>query len=221
MSIVAPRMSENSRRRRLKTIARAETRKNVCSVFWNRAGGNKSRNGTKGSQGSGRIRTWLTTRTAIASVFTMIVRLFGRSVPEDFSGFHDGLDSEIAVSDLDAPAAAMPSVLLLTPGRRCRPAPDFWRLAVNSIFHHDRRLLAQGCSLFFHLLEHVDHVLRRPVIKSVSWSAITLAELCSGQGTSINGRICHVIRLRIERSPAKVASRDETSIDDRSQLKGK
>src|SRR3954466_5090332 len=105
MSIVAPRMSEKSRRRRLKTIATAETRNNVCSVFWNRAGGNKSRNGTKGSQGSGRIRTWLTTRTAIASVFTMIVRFFGRSVPEHFSGFQDGLESEGAISG--APAEAM------------------------------------------------------------------------------------------------------------------
>ena len=51
-------ISENNRSRRLKTIASADTRNNVWSVFWNRTGGNTSRNGTNGSHGSGRMRTW-------------------------------------------------------------------------------------------------------------------------------------------------------------------
>src|SRR3954453_897272 len=107
----------------------------------------------------------------------MIVRFFGRSVPEHFSGFQDGFDTGGALSTIDAPGADMRSVLLRHRGPRWRPAPDLWRLSVDSIFHHNRGFFAKGCSLLLQLLQHVDDVLRRPVVKSVPRTPVTVAEL--------------------------------------------
>src|SRR4051794_41891910 len=88
--MVVPMIRENRRIRRLKMIASAETKNSACSVLWKRTGGKKAKKKRNGSHGSGKKRTWLTTSTGIASVFTMIGRVFGRSVPARLSGLQDG-----------------------------------------------------------------------------------------------------------------------------------
>src|SRR3954451_19532673 len=105
--MVVPMIRENRRIRRLKMIASAETKNSACSVLWKRTGGNKSKKERNGSHGSGKMRTWLTTSTAIASVFTMIARFFGRSVPAHFSGFQDGFGAGSMAAETDERSGLM------------------------------------------------------------------------------------------------------------------
>src|SRR6476646_676519 len=98
-----------------------------------------------------------------------------------------------------------------------RPAPFLHILSVDAVLHYDGSLLAEPGELLLHLLEHVDHVLRRAIVKAARGPAIPLPEFGGTELLSIHRSRRGIVCLDIERSPAEIPRGHESRVDDRPQ----
>ena len=92
-------------------------------------------------------------------------------------------------------------------------------MAIDAVAHLDAgRVLA--VVTFFGLLEHVDHVLRRAVVKTVGRTAVALANLVRRKLAITPAHRHPILGLRVVGSPAEVAGGDKAGVGDGAKLEG-